>query len=106
MQSGQAPPQSGRVAWRRSPVHQLFGGLLVVLEELAVLFALDDLRVERERLGLGLVLLRADGLLQVFDQSDLDILRQPGRRLASSMTSFTVWNLLSGRTAQRFGSTT
>src|SRR5262245_42870463 len=63
-----------------SPVHQLLGGLLVVLEELAVVLALDDLRVERQRLGLGLVLLRGDGLLQMADQGGVDVLRQTGRR--------------------------
>jgi hypothetical protein len=36
-----------------SPVHQLLGGLLVVLEELAVVLTLHDLRVERQRLPLN-----------------------------------------------------
>src|SRR5262249_7672359 len=70
----------GRLLSRGSPPHQLLGGLLVLLEELAVVLALDDLRIERERLGLGLVLLRADGLLEVADQRGLDLLRQAGRR--------------------------
>jgi putative tryptophan/tyrosine transport system substrate-binding protein len=64
----------------RLPTHQFLGGLLVVFEEFAVILALDDLWVERQRLGLGLVLLRADGLLQIADQSDLDVLWQAGRR--------------------------
>src|SRR5215510_803614 len=62
------------------PTHQLLGGLLVVLEEFAVILALDDLGVERQGLGLGLVLLRADGLLQITDQGGLDLLWQAGRR--------------------------
>src|SRR5262249_32590559 len=64
----------------RLPTHQFLGGLFVVFEEFAVVIALDDLRVERQRLGLGLVLLRADGLLQVADQEGLNVLRQAGRR--------------------------
>src|SRR5262245_51046895 len=58
----------------RLPTHQFLSGLFVVLEKLAVVLALDDLWVERQRLGLGFVLLRADGLLQIPNQGDLDIL--------------------------------
>src|SRR5262245_37960255 len=64
----------------RLPAHQFLGGLLVVFEEFAVILALDDLRVERQRLGLGLVLLRTDGLLEMADQRGLDGLGQAGRR--------------------------
>src|SRR5262249_26571737 len=64
----------------RLPTHQFLGGLFVVFEESAVVLALDDLRVERQRLGLGLMLLRADGLLPLPAQRRLHVLRQAGRR--------------------------
>src|SRR5262245_30374301 len=60
----------------RLPTHQFLGGLLVLLEKLAVVLALNDLWVERQRPGLSFVLLRGDGLFQIPNQGDLDILWQ------------------------------
>src|SRR5918994_2935295 len=65
---------------RSLPPHQFLGALLVVLEKLLVILALDHLRLQAERFGLLLMLLGIEGFFQRGDQGGFHVLRQSGGR--------------------------